>query len=91
MKRSIQLLTATIDNAFHHLNSSQNFSNLFNQSPVRALKLIPQLQRHNEAVQPTTYSAMELALQAADRDHKEVLRRYNQSKQLRAVEEAAAA
>ena len=89
MKGSIQLLTETIDSAFQQLNSTHNIANLFNHSPVRGLN--SRLQRHNEADLSATYSAMELALQAADRDHKEVLRRYNQSKKLRSIEEQAAA
>jgi hypothetical protein len=91
MKGSIQLLTETIDNAFEQLNSTHHIANLFNHLPVRHRNVISKPQRHSEADLSATYSAMELALQVADHDHKEVLRRYNQSKKLRAIEERAAA
>jgi hypothetical protein len=91
MKGSIQLLTESIDKAFQQLNSTHHIANLFNYSPVHGPNVISKPQRYSEADLSASYSAMELALQVADRDHKEVLRRYNQSKKLRAIEEQAAA
>lgn len=91
MKSSILLATETTNNAFSHFDSSQNVTKLLKHSPVRGLKLIAKMQRHNGIVKPTASPAMKLAVQAADRDHKEVMGRYNNAKQLRALEEAAAA